>query len=344
MATFTTTFAQTVPIYSQHHASEFSRVIDACNKFDGNLNNMWAFYILSNSRPVGYIPHEFVQEMEWGGTLFSVSGQTKCIHLNPALAPGDDGIEVCKQECIRLCEINRPRFGGCLDRWLNSGNLSYHAIRWLDRPLAMFHVPTPLRGILGVVTAGVHLNVYTLVNSQPYLWISKRSHTTSYPGMLDQIVAGTMDPEDGSDPWNTLQHEALEEAYLVLDRQVQCLKQNDVNIGSVQGPGMISFYDRKDRSAGAECGHIEPGVRFTFDMEVSPTFVATPGADEAVGGFLLKSVLEVKRDLLRGSWKPNSGLVTLDFFIRKGYIVDSGDGTVGQLRARLQRQLPMATA
>ncbi|KAJ3496281.1 hypothetical protein NLG97_g2771 [Lecanicillium saksenae] len=316
-------------------------VVDACNKFDGNLDGMWKFCLLNNSTPVGYMTEEFANQMDWTGTAFNVCKLQKRVHLNPALLPGDDGTESCNLELIKLCEINRSRFNGCFENWLWTKNC-FHAIRWLDNRKPIFRMPTPLRGILGIATAGVHFNVYTIIGDQPFMWIARRSRSTTYPGMLDQIVAGAMDPKDTS-PWSTLQHEAWDEAGLVLDVHSANVTHNDLPVGTVYGPSRISFYDKKDRSVGLEVGHLEPGVRFVFEMEVPPTFVPKPGTSDAVGGFILKSVAEVKKDLSEGKWKPNSGLTTLDFLVRKGYIADGGDGTVERLQAALQRKLPMPT-
>ncbi|KAM3505303.1 hypothetical protein MY11210_008025 [Beauveria gryllotalpidicola] len=324
-------------------ASAFHKVIDAGNKFDGDLDNMWKFCILNNSKPVGYMAEEFANQMDWEGTFFKVCENTRTIHLNPDLLPGEDATEVCKQQFTRLCEINRSKFNGLLDKWL-SRKPSFQAIRFLESPGAMLEIPTPLRGIFGIVTAGVHLNVYTTINEQIFMWVSKRSQTTSYPGMMDQLVAGGMDPEDGYDAWTALEHEAWEEAGLVLDRASRKLMtEGRADLGTVEGPWRISFYDRKNRDAGDAHGHIEPGVRFVFDAEFDPDHVFAPSTDDAVGCFILKSVDEVTEDMLNGKWKPNSALAALDFLLRKGCIVDGGDGTIDELRARLQRPLPLAT-
>lgn len=320
----------------------FYKVVDECNKFHGNVDNMWKFCILDNSTPVGYVLDDFVSQMYWRGTAFNVCRGTKTIHLNPSLAPGDDGTDPCNEQFIKLCEINHSRFGGCLEKWLPI-RTCFHAIRWLDDPTPVFKIPTPLRGILGIATAGVHLNVYTIIDHEPFMWVSQRAHTTTYPGMLDQIVAGAMNPDDGTNFWNTLRHEALDEAGLELNVQTKKIFQNGVEVGIVEGPSRITFYDQKDQSAGIELGHLEPGVRFVFEMEVPADFVPKPGPDNAVAGFALQSVDEVKKDLLKGKWKPNSGLTTLDFLLRKGFIENSGDGTVESLCKALQRKLPMAT-
>lgn len=320
-------------------SNDFHQVIDACNKFDYSPDEMWEFCILDNSRPVGYIPHGFFNDMNWEGTSFIIHKDTKKVHLNPPLSPGEDKVEVCKQQFVKLCENNQSAFNGILKDWL-ANPICFSGIRWLDTPGELFAIPSPLRGILGVATAGVHLNVFTVVDGRPSMWVAVRSESATYPCMMDQIVAGGMDPADGYDEWKTLQREAKEEASLILDiKSRKVTTAAGVEVGTVQGPSRITLYDKKDEHVGLEVGHVEPGVRFVFDLDVAPEFRPKRGKDKAVGDFDLKSVDEVKEDLLAHKWKPNSGLTTLDSLVRKGYVEDDA----GDLRARLKTALPMAT-
>ncbi|OAQ98054.1 hypothetical protein LLEC1_03011 [Akanthomyces lecanii] len=316
----------------------FHKVVEACNKFDGDLSKTWEFYMLDNSRPVGFVREEFVNAMKWGNGSFKVDKDAKKIHLDPILAPGEDATETCAKEFTKLCEANKTRFVE-LWAWLEL-SLDLQAVRWLDVPGAMYKIPTPLRGILGIATCGVHLNVYTVIGQQRHMWVSQRSMTGSYPGMLDQTVAGGMDHKDGYSPWTTLEHEAEEEAGLVLDRATRKMTRDGVEVGTVRGPFRMTFYDKRDQNAGSAKGTVEPGVRFVFDMEVPADFVMRPAQAQS---FQLRSLDEVVQQLAAGQWKPNSGLTTLESLLRNGYIVDGGDGTVKDLQEKLQRALPMRT-
>ncbi|TQV99735.1 hypothetical protein V2A60_005180 [Cordyceps javanica] len=321
------------------HPGPFHKVIDTANKFDKTQHKIWPLFILDSSGPVGYIIDEFMAEMDWKGTSFHVS-ETE-VHLDPALGPGEDRVEACKREFLKLCEINKSRFNGCLEHWLSSKQRRYEAIRWFDDRESMLLIPTPLRGILGIATAGVHLNVYSLIDGVPWMWVAQRSEQASYPGMMDQLVAGGMDPEDGYDAWRTLEHEAMEEAGLYLDTDTSVVSHNGIDLGTVHGPTRISFFDKKDHKAGAAVGHIEPGVRFVFDLEVPVDFFPTVSDRNAIANFTCMSMADVQSDLLSYRWKPNSALAAIDFMLRMGYIDDSGLDEEDQLGSRLDVELPM---
>lgn len=55
----------------------------------------------------------------------------------------------------------------------------------------IFELERSLFKFLGIETYGVHVNCYTIINKEIFLWIGKRSPTKSrFPNMIDQCVAG----------------------------------------------------------------------------------------------------------------------------------------------------------
>ncbi|PHH78794.1 hypothetical protein CDD80_6250 [Ophiocordyceps camponoti-rufipedis] len=330
----------------------FDEVIRRCNKFDRDLGGLWEFCLLDNMRPVGYMLPESVASIVWEGTGFRVSKADRRVHLIVDTGPGGgDVVDVCRDEFVDLCEKNVGVVGG-LGKWLGN-KADYHPIRGLDKHLAGLQMPSPLRGVFGIVTSGVHLNLYTMKKtdgdddddniSRPrmHVWVSRRSHKVTYAGKLDQVVAGAMDPVDGMDPLRTLQREAMEEARLTVEISSRRVKTTDgITVGTVQDGPRITFYDRKDPTAGCERGQLEPGIRFTYDLEVDASFRPTPAEPDAASAFVLKPVDEVKRDLMRCEWKPNCGLVMLDFLLRKGQIHAGDDERCRLLRRGLQPELP----
>ncbi|RDA84629.1 hypothetical protein CP532_5714 [Ophiocordyceps camponoti-leonardi (nom. inval.)] len=324
--------------------SSFYEVIRQCNKFDRDLGGLWEFCLLDNMRPVGYMLPESVASIMWEGTGFHVSKAKRRVHLMVDMGRGGDVVDVCRDEFVDLCEKNVDVVGG-LGKWLGD-KADYHPIRGLDSHLAGLQMPSPLRGVFGIVTSGVHMNLYTMkkVNGRPkmHVWVSRRSDQVTYAGKLDQVVAGAMDPGDAMDPLRTLQREAMEEARLTIEMNSLRATADGVVVGTVEHGPRISFYDRKDPTAGWERGQLEPGIRFTFDLEVDASFRPTRGEPETSTGFVLKAVDEVKRDLMLREWKPNCGLVMLDFLLRKDQIRPEDDVWYGLLKQGLQRQLPLA--
>ncbi|TFB05544.1 Uncharacterized protein CCMA1212_001868 [Trichoderma ghanense] len=318
----------------------FWDVICRCNKFEeAKSAAMWEFAVLDNSVPVGYMLPEHVAEMRWENTSFNVSRSERRIRLDPVVRQGDDVVEICRREFIALCEKNADRFNGCFRKWLQKRS-DFHPIRGLDEKLAGLVITSPARGIFGIVTTGVHMNMFTVRNGRIHVWVSRRSQSVTYAGKLDQLVAGAMDPGDNMEPLMTLKREAMEEAGLEVDAASQTVTWNGGYVGKVTAESLISFYDQKDHIAGSEEGHVEPGIRYTFDLEVGPDFVPYPQEPESIDGFVLKTVEEVKRDLKNAEWKPNCGLVMLDFLLRKGEIKEGDDEHFGLLRHGLDRKLP----
>ncbi|UKZ63211.1 uncharacterized protein TrAtP1_004440 [Trichoderma atroviride] len=331
----------TITTANSNNMGSLYDVIRRCNKFEERQGTaMWEFVILDNSTPVGYMLPQHVAEMKWDNTSFKVSKSRRKIHLDPAIESGDDVVNICRREFIKLCEKNANNLNGCLKKWLKKSS-DFHPIRGLDAELAGLVIPSAARGIFGIVTTGVHMNMFTIRGGGIYVWVSRRSQNVTYAGKLDQLVAGAMDPEDNMDPLVTLQREAMEEAGLAVDIHTKMVTWRGIYVGRAAGGSLISFYDQKDHIAGSEEGHIEPGIRYTYDLEVSPGFVPYPEEPESIDGFVLKPVEEVKRDLKNAEWKPNCGLVMLDFLLRKGVIREEDDVKFGMLRRGLYRNLPL---
>ncbi|KOS19329.1 Uncharacterized protein ESCO_000893 [Escovopsis weberi] len=299
---------------------------------------MWEFRILDNSVPVGYMLPEHASRMQWENTGFKISRHERKVCLDPPVQQGDDLVEICKREFVSLCEKNANNFDGCFQKWLLTRS-DYHPIRGLDVKLSGLVIASPARGIFGIVTTGVHLNMFTMKNGKMHIWVSKRSRSVTYAGKLDQVVAGAMDAGDRMNPLVTLGREAMEEAGLGIDMKGVVTWHRE-RVGRATPQTLISFYDQKDHIAGFEQGHIEPGIRYTYDLEVDPGFVPMPQDPESIDRFMLKPVEEVKRDLKNAEWKPNCGLVMLDFLLRKGEICPGDDEDFALLRPGLQRVLP----
>lgn len=55
----------------------------------------------------------------------------------------------------------------------------------------LFQMERALCKFLGIETYGVHVNCYSIINGEIYIWVGKRSPTKStFPNKIDQCVAG----------------------------------------------------------------------------------------------------------------------------------------------------------
>ena len=73
---------------------------------------------------------------------------------------------------------------------------------------------------------------------------------------------------------------------------------------------------------------LKPDVLFCYDLELPPDFVPTP-QDGEVSEFVLWDVAAVAACIARGGeYKPNCGIVILDFFVRHGLLTPDQVGCV----------------
>lgn len=323
------------------------------------LVQQWKFLVSGSDEPVGYIPNAFVDLLYWSRCYWEKDPARRTMRLMPRMDRCNYPrfVDACNRALLDFCEQNQDveQFSKALKPWLirlNGGKSSFHAVLTPRQDIHGVAMPSAARGIFGIMTAGVHLNAYTSIkdgDKVDRIWVARRSQFATYPGLLDQIVAGGMDPTDGVDPANTLRHEAEEEARWRRKGDDEKLFQSNLSdawsrdlIGEVQDAGRIYFCLRKDASAGArEENHIEPGVRFCFDLKIKESVEPVANsAEAAIGRFLSLSVGEVVASLEARQWKPNSGLVMLDFLLRKGLVDDEKCAMIRNLRKKPPLRLP----
>lgn len=315
---------------------------------------------------IGFLEHDLAAKLlEGNDGAFCFDGQS--IIVNPEHAPMNYHqvyIEACNQAFLDVCEKNQnePLFKDGMAIWFEKRGIAtpqelYYPVFSPYKELQGLHVPTPARGIFGVPTAGAHLNVYDEDDEGKiqHIWVSVRSDKTTYPCCYDQIVAGGMGDMDDLDPWQTIRREAREEANLDIDvvtgTVTKDVRGDRIDIGKIEQVRSIHFVTKKDERSRTEDGHVEPGVRFCFDLKVGRDAATHPlehNPDEVtIKRFERKTVDEVKeslrQSLSRTRWKPNCGLVMLDFLERKGLLSDEDRslfGNVEELQARLPLELP----
>ena len=303
----------------------------------------WGFYIADYTFAVGFIPDRFFEAAHWDRSLFEIDGPSKSVRLL-ASDNGENLVHDCNKGLLQFCEQNQhvPGFAHGLQPWLKQRERfdngtspkppCYHPIFSKVTRFQGVHLPSPIRGIMGIITAGAHMNAYNVkVNESgeeviDKIFVSKRGPSKdAYASCFDQIAAGSMDSGDQRKPWITFQREAMEEAGYYYRRKCMYRLDNNSLVGVVDGFFTIYFCTEKDATAGkAEQDHIEPGVRFCFDMKITdPTEVPRP-KEAGISGFQAFTVEQIKQTLRQGNWKPNSGLVMLDFLLRKN-LLDKDD-------------------
>ncbi|KAH7023160.1 hypothetical protein EDB80DRAFT_31930 [Ilyonectria destructans] len=339
-------------------------VIREGNKADKfPLKSLWEFRIAGIREVVGYLRDSVRRDMAWDGTNFVVDAENRAIVLYPEVRRDEQPADACRRAFSDLCLKNRGRFNNCFDKWLNkpAERREFHPIHVTEAAWQDLSIPLPARGIFGIITVGVHLNMYSVreVDGRELvdrIWVSHRARgeNVCYSGMIDQVVAGGMDPTDRVDdllaPGVTLKREAEEEAGLLLDLDTKnmtssCCCGQKKTIGIVEDAPAIAFYDCKGREAGrGNEGHLEPGVRFVYDVKLKDPTFQPRSHERGIEKFESLTVDEVKRWLRERRWKPNCGLVMLDFLVRKNLITEADEERFGDIAAELRRSLPFKFA
>jgi 8-oxo-dGTP pyrophosphatase MutT (NUDIX family) len=226
-------------------------------------------------------------------------------------------------------------------REIRSQNLIPALNGWRDEAFAVresFHAKPSLileraaSVLFGVPAYGVFLNAYTCEEKNDetgsdttefyhlqsdsvthkqhrptHLWIGRRSSTkATWPGRLDCLAAGGL--AAGMLPREAMQKECSEEAglYHVTPRPVSVVSYTGYN---------------EDRWG------IKRDVLFCFDVELSKHFtpISVDGEMDSFQKFPISSVIEmltepVLPDDSNNIWKPNVGVVIIDFLVRHGFV------------------------
>ena len=170
---------------------------------------------------------------------------------------------------------------------------------------------------IGVRTFGVHMTGFVREGGGLRMWLARRAETQrEHPGKLDQLVAGGLTA--GLGPVEVLVKEAGEEAGI-----------DEVLARRARPGGLISYCVELPEG-------LSPATIFSFDLELPAGFVPR-NRDGEVADFRLLPVEDVL-GLVNEShaFKPNCGLVVIDFALRHG-LIGADEPDTAQLVASLRR-------
>lgn len=191
------------------------------------------------------------------------------------------------------------------------------------------HIERAFSVLIGVITYGVHINGYVSDGETLKMWIPRRSPTKpTYPGMLDNMVAGGLGYPYGI--WETVVKECLEEAGL-----------NQQFVEShTKSTGVMLYMYRPDNQT---IDRVQPEVEYIFDIKFPDELVKPYPVDGEAEDFQLMEIKEVLQRLRNGEFKPNCGLVVVDFLIRHGVITPANEPNYLEIVSRCHRRLPFPT-
>lgn len=299
-------------------------VVDKVDSFP--YNGKGAFYTFNSHDGVaiGYMSPAIVEYFgnEEG---FIVNHNLKTVSIDKSMDTFEKRNELFKQLGLKWKEIEQ------LDLKNGWRNELYTVYNPTNTPYLLLERAFSV--LLGVVTYGTHINGYIPPNKSNNgklkMWIPRRSSTKpTYPGMLDNTVAGGLGYPYGL--WETVIKECFEEAGL----PEGFVKSNAKSVGV-----LLYMYVP---TSGIE--RVQPEVEYIYDLEFNDetTIVPHPEDGEAQD-FTLMDTDEILTRLKNGEFKPNCGLVVIDFLIRHGYLKPSDDINFLQIQSRLHRLLPFPT-
>ncbi|KAJ9100272.1 hypothetical protein QFC19_005625 [Naganishia cerealis] len=234
--------------------------------------------------------------------------------------------EVCSSIASRWRHL--PQFSLSLDKgWRDELYTVYNP---LSTPYML--VERAFLVLLGIVTYGVHINGYVPASKSKdgklKMWIPRRSPTKStFPGMLDNTVAGGLGYPYGIN--HTVTKECQEEAGLDAEFVKLHIKPTGVVLYMIQPHGPEH--------------QVQPEVEYTFDLEFDDETSVVPHPEDGEAEyFLLMTLDELLPKVLAGEFKPNCGLIIVDFLIRHGLVGPETPG-YAEIVSRCHRRFPFPT-
>ncbi|CAI9744282.1 nudix hydrolase 20, chloroplastic-like isoform X1 [Octopus vulgaris] len=275
----------------------FMDLINKCNRMEipDVAPSQCMPFIIEGSQ-VGLIPKSFWKHLETYSDVFYLESTEKygdCIRLHhfPSVEERSRKVEGV------LKDLRGKKIFKKLQGWRDEE----YAVRTSYTSPTLMNIERAGINIFGIPSYGTHMNGYTYsADGKLMMWIGRRSATKpTWPGKLDNLSAGGL-PVNMS-VLECMKKECQEEASID-----ESLLEKLIPAGSVS-----YMYGTQDG--------LYPETQFVYDLELPPDF-APKNADGEMSNFYLLTIDEIKKKILEEDFKPNCGLVILDFLIRMGII------------------------
>lgn len=272
------------------HMRGLLRRCDAMNVSPSYFETLLPFEI--NNKILGYCKESFAKTLCEYQDTFHIDG--KSLKLKASIENMDLKGKTDAVQSVNL----QLRDRGLLKGWRNE--MLPVAEKYGDEPILLLERAASV--YYGTKAYGVHIVGYErdLDGTIKYLWVGRRSRNKStYPGMLDHIVAGGL-PHGVSLMENVIK-ECEEEASIPLDIA-----------GKAEFVGVLSYTGLDEND------NLKRDALFCYDLEIPRDFTPIP-LDGEVEYFEKRSLEWVLDKLIHESddeYKPNCNLVLIDFFIR----------------------------
>lgn len=279
----------------------------------------WKFYS-HDGVLLGYIVPEIADRLK-GSIHFQSDDSRQLVQLHSSLDTFEKRNEVLAEIALEWKQTDELLAKGWRDELYTIYNPRSVPYMLMERAFSC---------LLGVATYGVHINGYVPPSKTKdkvlKMWVPRRSLTkATYPGKLDNTIAGGLAHPHGI--WENVVKECYEEGGLSAEFVESHIK----------SAGVVSYLCQP---YGAK-GHAQPEVEYTYDLEFDSETGTVPfPVDGEAEDFQLMSIDEVKNRMLADEFKPNCGLVIVDFLMRHGYITSENEPNYLEIQTRIHRRFP----
>ncbi|CAI8594828.1 unnamed protein product [Vicia faba] len=283
----------------------FFHKVQLCNRASDKQSEFVPFIV--EGRDVGFIHNRFVEHLRGFNDVFVFPNDGGplgyYVTLHPLLKTAEERTSAVGYVVKQLGEEHIPGIRNEL--YPVKSSFSTPAFFSLERAAAPY---------FGIKAYGVHMNGYVELDGQKHLWIGKRSPTKStYPGMLDHLVAGGL--PHGIGCLENVVKECEEEAGIPRSISIKAKSVSVVSYKDIEG-----YRYKRD-------------VLFCYDLTLPENFVPN-NIDGEVESFKLIPVEQVAEVIRRTQFfKPNCAIVIIDFLFRHGYISLENDGYLDLLKS-----------
>lgn len=309
----------------------------------------YTFLLPADPRPHGFIPSHVVAQMPWTADfVVSTTGKLPRVVQLLDTSNGSDTAAACNASLAEVIDLAQAQglFPKTLGRKAKGEDFRVMGALDYQGKGALVQMRRSAAPLFGIANRGSHMTMYTRSKEtgEIRIWVPRRSrHLATYPGMLDNTVAGGVKAEES--PLECIIHESDEEASLPEDFVSKHVKAVGA-VTYVTQTGSGGGQDKQAEVGGYDRGLCVSDVIYAYDLEVpaelAESVVPKPQDDE-VEQFYLWDVETVKEEMLTGEFKPNCAVVILDFFIRHGIITEDNEADYTEIATRLHRPIPVAT-
>ncbi|ROV86755.1 hypothetical protein VSDG_10197 [Cytospora chrysosperma] len=309
----------------------------------------YSLLLPSDPRPHGFIPSHVVSQMPWTTDfVLSTTGQLPRTVQLLDTSHGQDTAAACSASFAKLIETAQAQglFPKTLGRKPKGEDFRIMGAMNYQGKGGLVQMQRSAAPLFGIANRGSHMTMFTRAKETGAIkiWVPRRSrHLASYPGMLDNTVAGGVKAEES--PLECIIHESDEEASLPEDFVSKHVKAVGA-VTYVTQTGSGGGQDKQAEVGGYDRGLCVSDVIYVYDLEIpaeqAETMVPKPQDDE-VEQFYLWDVETVKGAMRRGEFKPNCAVVMLDFFVRHGIITEDNEPGYMEIVTRLRRPVPVPT-